>query len=135
MEVSAREAAYHLLQLPITKLSRSVVFKNTSPPEERTFLLKSKEKLQQMQLHNTDIECSNVIKQYSIRSRLPERWSLADYVSKLSIEYPTEMEDMYMEDLANDSIVNSNEYDAMHYSCEANSDINNTLPSGILIRT
>lgn len=59
VEVSAQEAAYLLLQLPITRSSRSVVFINTSHIEDRTFLLKSKDKLEEMNPYDTDIECSN----------------------------------------------------------------------------
>ena len=39
VEVSAQEAAYLILQKPLTRASRQVIFINTSPPEDRTFLL------------------------------------------------------------------------------------------------
>lgn len=45
VEVSAQEAVYLLLQLPITHSSRQVQFINTSPESERTFLLKNKKSL------------------------------------------------------------------------------------------
>lgn len=40
VEISAQEAAYLVLQLPIRKASRQAIFINTSPPEERVELLK-----------------------------------------------------------------------------------------------
>ena len=40
VETSAQEAACLVLQLPITRMNREVVFLHTSPPDERTFLLK-----------------------------------------------------------------------------------------------
>ena len=39
-EVSAQEAVYLLLQLPLKRSSRQVIFINTSPPDERVYLLK-----------------------------------------------------------------------------------------------
>ena len=41
IELSAQEAVYILLQLPLKRSSREVVFVNTNPPEERVYLLKS----------------------------------------------------------------------------------------------
>ena len=40
VEISAQEAVYVVLQLPMRKASRSAVFINTSPPAERVELLK-----------------------------------------------------------------------------------------------
>ena len=40
VETSAQEAVCLVLQLPITGMSREVVFLHTSPPDEGTFLLK-----------------------------------------------------------------------------------------------
>lgn len=40
VEISAQEAVYILLQLPMRKASRQVVFINTSPPVDRVELLK-----------------------------------------------------------------------------------------------
>ena len=40
VEISAQEAVYIILQLPMCKSSREVIFVNTSPPAERVELLK-----------------------------------------------------------------------------------------------
>lgn len=40
VEISAQEAVYIVLQLPMRKASRDIIFINTSPPEERIQLLK-----------------------------------------------------------------------------------------------
>ena len=40
VETSAQETACLVLQLPITRMSKEVVFLHTSPPGEKTFLLK-----------------------------------------------------------------------------------------------
>ena len=47
LETSAQEAACLVLQLCITRMSREVVFLHTSPPDERTFLLKDFKRLQE----------------------------------------------------------------------------------------
>ena len=41
VEISAQEAVYVVLQLPMRKASHSVIFINTSPPAERVELLKN----------------------------------------------------------------------------------------------
>ena len=40
IEISAQEAVYHILQIPLCKSSRDVQFVNTSPVEKRTVMLK-----------------------------------------------------------------------------------------------
>ena len=40
VETSSQEAAYMILQMSMTKMSRPVVFIHTSPPEGRIFLLR-----------------------------------------------------------------------------------------------
>ena len=87
-EISAQEAVYLTLQLPLTKKTRQVIFINTSPPEERTRLLKSQELLENLPDNSTDIYSSNDIIRYAKRPRQLSHWCLADYVSKLNIKYP-----------------------------------------------
>ncbi|XP_062600656.1 uncharacterized protein LOC134262299 [Saccostrea cucullata] len=92
VEISAQEAAYLNLQLPLTKSSRDV-FINTSPPEERTLLLKCKSALEELPENSTDIHASSVIKRYSQRPRQLENWCLADYVAELEIVYPKDFKE------------------------------------------
>ena len=61
VEVSAQEAAYLDLQIPLTKCTRDIVFVNTSVPEERIFLLKPKDALDELPDESTDAESDNVI--------------------------------------------------------------------------
>jgi hypothetical protein len=61
---------------------------NTSPSDQRSFLLKETSTLQKMSPDSTDIEAENDIKRYSNRPRALENWCLADYVSQLDIKYP-----------------------------------------------
>jgi hypothetical protein len=59
VETSAQEAVYLILQMPLTKATRQVVFINTSPPDKGTFLLKKTSELEKMSKDSTDIESNN----------------------------------------------------------------------------
>jgi len=48
VEISAQEAVCLVLQMPLRRSSRDIQFISTSPPEERTFLLKKLEKLKEL---------------------------------------------------------------------------------------
>ena len=88
VEVSAQEAVYLDLQIPLTKCTRDNVFINTSVPEERIFLLKPKAALDELPAESTDVESDNVIQRYSKRPKQLSKFCLADYVSKVDIIYP-----------------------------------------------
>ena len=88
VEVSAQEAVYLDLQIPLTKCTRDIVFVNTSVPEERIFLLKPKAALDELPAESTDVESDNVIRRYSKRPKQLSKFCLADYVSKVDILYP-----------------------------------------------
>ena len=85
VEVSAQEAVYLDLQIPLTKCTRDIVFVNTSVPEERIFLLKPKAALDELPAESTDVESDNVIQRYSKRPKQLSKYCLADYVSKVDI--------------------------------------------------
>ena len=61
VEVSAQEAVYLDLQIPLTKCTRDIVFITTSTTAERVFLLKPKSVLDELPAESTDKESSNVI--------------------------------------------------------------------------
>ena len=86
--MSAQEAVYLDLQIPLTKCTRAIVFINTSTPEERVFLLKPKSVLDELPAESTDIESSNVIQRYSKRPKQLQKFCLADNVSKVDVIYP-----------------------------------------------
>lgn len=81
VEISAQEAVYICLQLPMKKASRQVVFVNTSPPEQRVTLLKPKYVLDSMHEDDDDIECSNLLSRYAERPKTLETVTLAEFVS------------------------------------------------------
>ena len=88
VEVSAQEAVYLDLQMPLTKCTRYIVFINTSTTAERVFLLKPKSVLDELPAESTDIESSNIIQRYSKRPKQLSKFCLADYVSKVDVIYP-----------------------------------------------
>ncbi|XP_062615034.1 uncharacterized protein LOC134276764 [Saccostrea cucullata] len=90
VEVGAQEAAYLVLQMPLTKASRDVMFINTSPVEDRVILVKPDSELEKLNANSTDIECSNIVKRYAKRPKQLENWCLADYVSQLDVVFPKE---------------------------------------------
>ena len=49
VEISAQEAAYLVLQMPMRRSTRDFQFINTSNPDERAFLLKSLDKPKELQ--------------------------------------------------------------------------------------
>ena len=55
-EVSAQEAVYLALQIPLTEGIRDVVYINTYTPAERVFLLKPKSILDELPAESTNIE-------------------------------------------------------------------------------
>ncbi|XP_053402924.1 uncharacterized protein LOC123548901 [Mercenaria mercenaria] len=88
VEVSAQEAVYLVLQMPLTKSTRDVVFINTSTSNERVQLLKPASVLENMPAESTDIMSDNVIKRYSKRPKVLQHYCLADYVSQFEVIYP-----------------------------------------------
>ncbi|XP_062614811.1 uncharacterized protein LOC134276593 [Saccostrea cucullata] len=102
VEVGAQEAAYLVLQMPMTKASRDVVFINTSPSDDRVILIKTDAELEKLTPNSTDVECSNVIKRYAKRPKQLENWCLADYVSQLDVVFPKDNEKEFTENEVND---------------------------------
>ncbi|XP_062603984.1 uncharacterized protein LOC134265790 [Saccostrea cucullata] len=134
VEISAQKAAYLNLQLPLTKSSRDVVFINTSPPEERTLLLKCKSALEELPENSTDIHASSVIKRYSQRPRQLENWCLADYAAELEIVYPKEFKESDELLEQNDDSEDEQEFRELEDE-EINSELTRiVLKNGIIIR-
>ena len=60
-EVSAQEAVYRVLSMPLRRCSRSVVFINTDNKESRDALLLPFSQLQKLDDDNEDVYCKNMI--------------------------------------------------------------------------
>lgn len=83
--MSAQEASYHVLSLPLSKSSRQTIFINTSPSNERARMLKSNKELQQLDKNCTDIFAEDILTKYSKRSNAMDNVCLADFVSHYSM--------------------------------------------------
>ena len=81
VEISAQEAVYIVLQLPMRKSSRQVVFINTSPPENRVHLLKPLQEISEIDDDSDEIYASGLIKRYTKRPSSLEHVSLADWAA------------------------------------------------------
>ena len=107
VEVSAQEAVYLILQMPLTNSTRDVVFVNTSTAEKRVQLLKPKSVLDELPSNSTEIMSDNIIKRYARRPKALENWCLADYVSQLDIIYPHESKNEVHEEVNDDTVINT----------------------------
>ena len=81
VEISAQEAAYLVLQIPMRRSSREFQFINTSHPDERTFLLKKLDKLKELPDNSPDIESDKLIKRYQRRPKKLEELCLAEFAA------------------------------------------------------
>ena len=80
-EVSAQEAVYRVLLMPLQRCSRSVVFINTDNKESRDTLLLPFSQLQKLDDDNEDVYCKNIIDQYAARPKYCEDMCLAQFAA------------------------------------------------------
>ncbi|XP_060596137.1 uncharacterized protein LOC132750210 [Ruditapes philippinarum] len=93
-EVSAQEAVYRLLSLPLTQGSREVLFVATDMPEDRTRLFKSLEVLQRMDEDDEDVYQTNLLDRYSARPDNLEDICLADFATNYKTSYKPAPDDI-----------------------------------------
>ena len=92
-ELSAQEAAYRILSIPMKKLSRKVLFVNTDSQAERTAVLKPKKDLQDKDDLDEDIFQKNIVIRYAARPDCLEDVCLADFAANYTVSY-NEMEEV-----------------------------------------
>ena len=86
-EVSAQEAAYRVLSLPLSRSSRDVVYVSTDLPEDRLHLLKPMSVIETMDDDDEDICQHGLIKRYMKRPDILEDLCLAEFVSNYRVDY------------------------------------------------
>jgi hypothetical protein len=64
VEVSAQEASYGVLGIPLTNSSRDCIFIPTGPPEERIIFVKTENELRNLILSLTDIGARGLLDHY-----------------------------------------------------------------------
>ena len=82
------ESAFLTMQMAVTRMSRDASFIYTSPPDERTFLLKDYATLKDMDPESYDIQSHNLLSEYEYTPKALGNYCLAAFVSELRIEYP-----------------------------------------------
>jgi DNA replication protein DnaC len=81
LEVSAQEAVYLALQMSLRRSTRGFQFINTSPPDDRPFMLKSLSEIKDLPDDSEDIQCSNIISRYTERPVHMYNMCLADFAA------------------------------------------------------
>ncbi len=86
-EVSAQEAAYRMLSLPMKQLSRSVVFVDTNPKNERVAVLKDSASLKELDDDDTNVFQKSLIDRYEHRPQELESMCLAEFAATFVTNY------------------------------------------------
>ena len=81
IEVSAQECTYHLLSMPVSKMSRRTQFVPTFPPNERCALMKPREVLEKMKPDSTNIFNMSLLDYYASRPEEFEYMCLAEFAA------------------------------------------------------
>lgn len=81
VKISAQEAVYIVLQLPMKKSSRQVIFINTAPPNEKVQLLKPINDIKEMEDDSEDIYTGGLLQRYAKRPASLEHLTLADWAA------------------------------------------------------
>ena len=68
-QMSAQLAIYLILSIPLYHCSRSFAFINTSPLQERAFVLKPQQQLQKLDKESMDVMCKSIIDKYIDRPK------------------------------------------------------------------
>ena len=75
------------------KLTRDVVFINTSPKSERVTVLKSSEHLKDLHDDDTNVFCKSVVDHYEHRPRQLANMCLAEFVANYQVKYNSTVND------------------------------------------
>ena len=113
VEISAQEAVYIVLQLPMRKSSRQVVFINTSPPENSVHLLKPIEDIE-MDDDSEEIYATGLLKRYTKRPASLEHVFLADWAAwydSCGKSYIKKSHELDIDDLPLEININDNDDD------------------------
>ena len=104
VEISAQEAVYIVLQLPMKKSSHEVLFINTAPPNERVQLLKP----------INDIDCEDVyttglLQRYAKGTASLEHLTLADWAAWYDLSGNPYVKKSFLNDSDNLSLETAND--------------------------
>ncbi len=86
-EVSAQEAVYRILSLPMKHLSRSVVFVDTNPKNERVAVLKDSTTLKELDDDDTNVFQKSLIDRYEHRPQELRSMCLTEFAATFVTDY------------------------------------------------
>ena len=98
-EVSAQEAVYRLLSLPMKQLSRAVVFVDTNAKKERIAVLKGRDAIDQLDSDDTDVFQKSLIDKYRHRPEQLQSTCLAEFAASYSTCYNIKDDEVYNDEL------------------------------------
>ncbi|GFW52990.1 ATP-dependent DNA helicase [Trichonephila clavipes] len=86
VEVSAQDAAWSILELPMSKMSEDSIFIPTFKRENRTRMIKSQEYLKKLDSNSRDVYELNIIDRYVVRPDKLENECLASFAAWYELE-------------------------------------------------
>jgi hypothetical protein len=129
-EISAQEAAGFILGLDNTSCSRTDVFINTAPPNERIGFLKPLEELENLEDNSDDVCVKSLIDHYSKRPMELQNTCLAEFASMYNItgtgkttasdtqtdsfQMGTDFQSSLLEEQALETLILESSYDGMY---------------------
>ena len=81
VEIGAQEAVYLVLQMPLRRCTRDVIYVDTKQPNERTSLIKSQTLLKELPSSSCDVEMDSILKRYKRRPKIMDNLCYADFAT------------------------------------------------------
>ena len=88
-EVSAQEAVYRVLSMPLRRCSRTTIFLNTDHKDSRDSLLLPFTHLQKLEDNDENVYCKNISDRYAARPHSLEYRSLAEFAANYTYKWET----------------------------------------------
>ena len=98
-EVSAQEAAYRILPLPMKSMSRSVVFVDTNAKKDRIGVLKDSATIQELDDSDPNVFCKSLLDRYEHRPLELQNMCLAEFAANYSTDYKASDDDISQSDV------------------------------------
>ena len=81
IEIGAREAVYLVLQMPLRRCTRQVIYVDTNQSNDRTSMIKPFSQLQSLPKESVDVEMDSILKRYKRRPKSMELMCYAEFAS------------------------------------------------------
>ena len=88
-EVSAQEAVYRVLSMPLRRCSRTTIFLNTDHKDSRDSLLLPFTQLQKLEDNDENVYCKNIIDRYAARPEKLKHICLTEFASNYTYKRET----------------------------------------------